>query len=244
MKELYLLVCEGASDIAIIKAVSEKMAQILGKEIEIRELSPTIDATTQKYPDHGWKKVQSWCEKYGDNIPVPRGVNNVMALAMLNAKGRLNWRSILKISNAKGLIIHLDTDIAHHLYVNGLAGQSGQRQHCSDAISSWLGIGNMPVEMYYLLPSYSTENWLLAKHDHTEPLLSTVPQPINYEAIIDPSALLISGGYKSYVCPRRQRRVLSKDYNLYEKYGADISAVISKVALRCDELDRFCSYLI
>ncbi|MDX7924070.1 hypothetical protein SJS82_19270 [Aeromonas media] len=249
MSDLYLLVCEGPTDIEIIKAVAAKISQIKGRDIEIRELSPTRDATTKRYPEHGWKGVRGWCRLYGDGVRVGAHQNAAMANAMLDAfalnkaKNSKNWRALVAIEKAKGVIIQMDTDIAHDLNVNGLRGVSGDRAHCHAAISNWLGLTENAENLYYLLPSFATENWILAMHDESDAIFNGMPRPINYESISEPCDVMVSGGYKSYFSKRKQKHVLDKDCDLYKKYGEQIGNKIDVVKSRCAEFDALCKHL-
>ncbi|MBL0571908.1 hypothetical protein JD522_00440 [Aeromonas hydrophila] len=233
MSDLYLLVSEGPSDIAILKAVAGKLSAMNDRDIEIRELSPARDQTTNRYPRHGWKEVKSWCIANGDATPP---ANSIMANAL--AKLKKNWKALVAISKAKGLIIQLDTDIAHHLKINGSHGQPGDRAHCHAAILSWLGLTIVPQELYFLLPSFSTENWILATHSEDESIFDIYPKPLNYECISDPCTLMTTAGYAL-----KGDGSISKDYELYSTYGQKICANMVDVRTRCLEFDAFCNYL-
>ncbi|MFQ2499058.1 hypothetical protein ACK31U_04070 [Aeromonas caviae] len=243
MADVYLLVCEGASDIALIKAVAAKLSQFYQREIEIQELSPARDDTTKRYPEHGWKEVRSWCRLYGEGNPVAPHQNAAMANAFSAIKQRKNWAALLKIRRAKGLIIQLDTDIAHELKINNVFGVSGDRVHCHNAISEWLGIRQVPQTIHYLLPSFSTESWILALHDEQHEMFSACQKPLNYEAVKEPCDVLIRGGYNSFFHHEKGKRCLDKDYDLYTSYGKAIGDKYQLVSNRCKEFDLFCKYL-
>lgn len=243
MADKYLLVCEGASDIALIKAVADRLSIAKKRNIEIKELSPSRDATTLRYPDHGWKEVRNWCRQYGDGAPVSTHANPAMALAFAKANLRKNWSALLKMSQAKGLIIQLDTDIAHDIKVNNISGTPGDRNHCHQAISEWLGFANVPDTVHYLLPSFSTESWILALHDEDHQMFTAIPKPISYESIQDPCNVLIQGGYRSYFHEQKGVQCLSKDYGLFTNYGNAIGDNYKIVADRCPEFSSFIDYI-
>lgn len=243
MADIYLLVCEGASDIALIKAVADKLSQVKDREIIIQELSPTRDATTKRYPEHGWKEVRNWCRQYGNGSPVAPHQNSAMANAFAAVMPRKHWTALLKIRNAKGLIIQLDTDIAHNIKVNNVRGVSGDRLHCHNAISDWLGLIQVPATVHYLLPSFSTESWILALHDENHAMFNSIPKPVRYESIPDPCGVLIDGGYKSYFNKEKNKRCLDKDGDLYTAYGKEIGEQHNLVSTRCAEFNLFCNFL-
>lgn len=76
--KVFLLVCEGPTDIEVIKSIAEKVKDNIGTPVEIRELSPTQDKTTGTYPSQGWTAVKSWCETYSinKNIVIPAGIED------------------------------------------------------------------------------------------------------------------------------------------------------------------------
>ena len=167
-----------------------------------------------------------------------------IAFASLAAvQARNNWAGLLKINNAKGLIIQLDTDIAYDIKVNNVAGQPGDRSHCHNAISQWLGLTQVPDTVHYLLPSFSTESWILALHDESHLMFNDTPKPVDFESIQDPCDILIKGGYKSYHHKEKRKTCLSKDYDLYTYYGKLIGDNYNLVANRCSEFHSFYQYI-
>lgn len=243
MADVYLLVCEGGSDVVLLQAVAAKLSQFYQREIEIQELAPARDNTTKRFPEHGWKEVRSWCRLYGDSNPVAPHQNAMMANAFAAIKKRKNWKAMLEMRRAKGLIIQLDTDIAHELRVNNILGKPGDRAHCHRAISEWLGITQVPETLHYLLPSFSTESWILALHDQDHTMFDPFQKPLDYESITDPCDVLISGGYKSFFHREKGKICLSKDNDLYTVYGRWIGENYNVVASRCVAFDSLCKFL-
>lgn len=249
--DAYILVCEGPTDIYLTTEVVKKMSVLLKKNIKILEGSP-IKNKFGSYPRHGWKEVMKWCQDYGDDTPpINPSVNNVFAqkLQALGVnKNKKSWKALLAMSpNAKGIIIHIDTDIAHLLDVNNRShrfGNPGARAHCVHAIKQWLGIKNeLPKEIYCLLPSYSTETWLLALHEQTDNVFDGIAKPFNYEEISEPELYLIKKGYASTYDEEKKKDVLEKTKANYIKYGIKVADKIHDVRAKCKELDDFCVYL-
>ena len=105
----YLLVTEGPTDFIILEKISSIISKNIDKHIEFVQLSPQKDQTSDRYSDHGWKEVRKWCRLYGKNKD---DLANVFA--RLSSKSK-NWKTLVKVSNAKGIIIQIDTDIAEYI---------------------------------------------------------------------------------------------------------------------------------
>ncbi|MDI9223237.1 hypothetical protein QMZ30_20195 [Pantoea sp. EA-12] len=234
-KKIYLLVCEGPTDIEIIRGISNHISEKIGAEIDIRELSPTKDMTTGNYPSHGWTAVKSWCEKYS----LDKGIVIDPALQdwqkkLLQAKQSFRWDTLIKFSGADGIILQIDTDIAEEM--NHLAFDpvnDDRKAFCESAVNIWLNEQSAPEEIYYLLSTYSSEVWLLATH---EPAIC-----VNYEDIQDVEDRLISLGYSKKNIKGKPR--LRKEPKLYKNYSEKIIEKIDIVRQRCVECENFCSFL-
>jgi len=247
----YYLVCEGPSDIYLLNEVVNKMSDVLNKKIKLREGSPIKDVGG-KYPRHGWKGVMEWCQDYGDNTQaINPSINNIFAQklqALGGNKSKKSWRALLALSpNAKGIIIHLDTDIAHLLPVKNRShsfGKPGGRDHCVRAIKEWLGLtGAIPTEIYLLLPSYATETWVLALHEQTDNVFANLIKPFSYEDITEPELYLIQKKYAHEYDSDKKKNVLIKNKVNYIRYGKNIADKIDDVRSRCKELDDLFLYL-
>ncbi|MBP4067122.1 hypothetical protein J9893_08950 [Aeromonas sp. MaB10011B] len=247
----YILVCEGPTDIYVINEVVKKMSTRLNRNIKLIEGSP-IQNASGIYPRHGWNGVMRWCHEYGDKAPpINPSINNVFAQklqALGGQKNKKNWRALLALNpNAKGIIIQLDTDIAHLLEVKNRThkfGTPGGRVHCVHAIKQWLGLdGDIPKEIYLLLPSYATETWLLALHDQNDAIFNFLIKPFNYEDICEPELYLIQKGYASEHDAEKNKSVLIKNKKNYIKYGVKIAERMDDVRAKCKEFDNFCVYL-
>lgn len=243
MSDVYLLVAEGGSDIAILKTMSQFLSKKLKKDIEIRELSPAKDATSRKYPRHGWREVESWCLKHSLNAMDNNAMMGAFAKAGLQA--RQSWRDLVMFSGAKGLIIQMDTDIAHHIRVNGdkFNENTNRRKHCQSAVLSWLGLNAVPDELGLVLPTYSIENWILAAYDEGHRAFDELPKPIDYDSISNLVDFLIKLGGRVYLCPQENKEVFDKSERQYRKYGTLISNRLDQVCLRCSEAKGFVSFM-
>ncbi|WP_262264899.1 hypothetical protein [Pantoea dispersa] len=234
-KKVFLLVCEGPTDIEIIKSISNKISNDSGCEIEIRELSPTKDKTTDKYPSHGWTAVKAWCEKY----KLDKGITidpNLMdwQKKLLAVKLGARWDSLIKFSGADGIIIQIDTDIAEQMTHERFDPATHiRKEFCREAVNIWLNETSAPDGIYYLLSTYSSEVWLLAAH---EPEIC-----VDYESIPDVENRLIAIGYAKK--KENGNYKLRKERALYSRYGENIVQKLNTVRQRCSECESFCSHL-
>ena len=238
MSKKYLLVCEGPTDILVIDKIAEKISQDIKKTIEIQELSPQKDATSKRYPNHGWEEVRKWCRIYGKTID-----SNDNPFAQLVK--RRNWEALIKASNADGLIIQLDTDIVEYITdltyrYEGTTKQSRKR-FATNAILDWLGIDNIVDELYLLLSTRSTETWLLATHDRSENVFSNLPNSFDFEEIENIINLLcsINGLYNCY----KHNGIEKLSKTNYQPYAKKIVDNLNKVREECEEADKLCNFL-
>jgi len=239
MIKKYLLVCEGPTDILVINKIAKKISQINNIKIEIQELSPQRDATTRRYPNHGWEEVRQWCRLYGTSLDITS--NSFEALA---AKSK-NWKTQLAISGAEAIIIQIDTDIVN--YITDLAisytGTTKQvrKRFAQNAILNWLGESSLPDNIYLLLSTQSTETWLLATHERTEEVFSDLSDNFDFENIDNVIELLCNLNFQ-YICyDEGKRKKLSKSD--YRPYAMRIIENLQKVRNECDEAERFCNFL-
>jgi len=233
--KLYLLVCEGYTDILVIDKIAKKISENLNDNIEIRELSPQKDATTNRYPSHGWEEVRRWCKVYGKDIDT-----NDNPFAVLAKKK--SYRTLLAISNADKLIIQIDTDIVSYITdlattYNGRTKRS-RKNYAKNAILHWLGESNTPCEVYLLLSTQSTETWLLATHDRVDSAFSDLPSNFDYEDIANVIDRLLRLGYLSYI-DENDNTKLSKTN--YEPYAKKIAENLDKVRSECEEANNLCT---
>jgi hypothetical protein len=231
--KLYLLVCEGPTDILVIDKIAKKISEDIDNTIQIRELSPQKDATTNRYPSHGWEEVKRWCKLYGKIIDVEDNPFAILAK-------KKNWRTLLKTSNAHGLIIQMDTDIVQ--YINDLipnyrgTTKNERKRFAKKAILQWLGEDTLPTKIYLLLSTTSTETWILATHDRVESVFDDLPDNFDYEDIEDVIERLFALDYCSYIDSKTRKKKFSKSN--YMPYAQKIVDNLEKVCLECEEADK------
>jgi len=233
----YLLLCEGPTDILVIEKIANKISIDTGRKITIQVLAPQRDATS-RYEDFGWKEVRNWCRLHGTSIDT--SANTLEALA---ARKR-NWRALVATAKADGLIIQMDTDIAKEIVdlspsYTGSTKKS-RKKFCFSAFLSWLGETVKPDNIYFLLSTYSTENWVLATHDRGEDIFNNLNPGFDYEDIDNASDRLIALGYASYIHPETGKQKLNKDLNIYKQYALNIETNLDKVRLECEEAENLC----
>ncbi|MBX8496577.1 hypothetical protein [Pseudomonas cichorii] len=241
MKKKYLLVVEGPTDFIIIKHMAKKLTETSGHEIEIHELSPSKDATSGTYPAHGWSGVKRWCEKFSRNKdPIKLNQQPQMMQQFLR---RLNWPALIASSNADGIIIQIDTDIAHALNnPEPYTENSCRTTHCRNSIVLWLNEPKTPDEIYLALSTYAIENWILATHHPTEAIFNDLPQGFSYEAIHDFEDRLVQLGYPTYNEKGRDR-LLKSPSGTYEPHGEIVAENLQSVRSRCSAADALCIHL-
>ena len=234
VSKLYLLVCEGFTDILVIKYIAKKISNDTNNNITIRDLSPQKDATTNRYPNHGWEAVKKWCQLYGKSIDT--SANSLESFAAR----RKNWRAEMSISNADGLIIQMDTDIVQYItdFIPSYSGtnKNSRKRFAKKSISNWLGETTLPSEIYLLLSTTSTETWILATHDRIESVFNDLPHNFDYEDIEDIINRLFTLGYLTYM--DAGRRKLSKTN--YKPYAQKIINDLDKVRVECEEAEKIC----
>lgn len=237
----YLLVSEGPTDFVILKHIAGKISASSGKDIIIIEMSPARDATSGTYPPHGWGGVKRWCKKYSRNKN-PQELNKLapMARQMLQ---RLNWPALIALNKADGIIIQMDTDIAHLLndpivYKVG----SSRRAHCESSIVLWLNEKTKPDEIYLVISSCAIETWILSTHDPAESIFSDLSKGFDYEEISDVETRLVALGYASYN-DRGTRRLKKSPSSTYEAHGTLVADKLDVVRTRCAEVEAFCTHL-
>lgn len=244
-KKIYLLVCEGPTDIAVIIALAQKVQEKIGKDVEIRELSPTMDKTTGVYPSQGWTAVKSWCEKFSinKNIVIPDGLED-WKKKLLSQKLSLRWDTLIKMSGADGIILQIDTDIAEEMsHADFSTSGITRKQFSHAAVNLWLNETNKPDDFYYVMSTFSTETWLLATHEPSEntAVLGDLATVGDYETIDNIEDRLIALGYSKQKKKGQDR--LKKEPEIYKKYGEKIAAKIDLVKSRCAEADNLMNFL-
>lgn len=236
----YLLVAEGPTDHIIINELALKLSETHKKNVQVVELAPRADATSGNYPSFGWTAIEKWCKRYKTKTP-----QEVQAAPPELRRNLLsnNWRALLAIDGADGLIIQMDNDIAQDITsIGAFRPGSNRSAHCHSAILSWLGEGVLPPEMYLAISSMSSETWILATYDPKHAVFSDLAKPINYEVIDNCEDRLIALGLRSKK-KKERRRLLKSPYTIYEPYAKAITEKLPLVRSRCPALDSLCHHL-
>lgn len=214
MTKKFLLVCEGPSDIPIFRRIAKKLGG------DIYPVSPIPDATSNKYPPHGWTEVSNWCRR----------------MATVSQTGNpidfyLKWKG------ADGLIIQIDTDIADKINLGGAVGAKGDKIWCTNAINQWLGSRAGHACTYYILSTFSTETWIAATYSNHKVGYAKGSLK-DYEQIPDPQAKLLALGYKGDGGGK-----LKKSEKQYEqsRYAPRLVDHLGKARVRCKELEKYVS---
>lgn len=236
----YLLVTEGPTDFILLKKIASVVSKSIGKNIEFVELSPQKDETTKRYPSHGWKEVRKWCRLYGKNID-----NLPNEFVKIAARGK-NWKTLVKVTNARGIIIQIDTDIVEYIdelnsKYKGITKLS-RKKFCEKAILNWLGEDDLVENLYIVKSTHCTETFILATYPRTDNIFNDLPSSFDYEDITDVIARLINLGFESYQTEEGTTK-LSKDLNLYKNYSRIIEEKFSNIRLESEEVDLLCKEL-
>lgn len=216
MEKALLLVCEGPTDYHILKAIAAHLGETNTVTHTFIPVSPQIDATSGTTSEgHGFGQVLNWCRANRDRIPM-----------------------LLAFRSANAVFIQMDTDIAKQINKSfGSANQSA-RQCCEAQLNACLDVTQEPTFCRYILPTQSTETWLLACYDkNTHP--NVFPHSIqDYETITDTEQRLLNIGYS------HKGRKLKKDRKKYEEeYAPLLLKNLPLARTRCKELDRLCHLL-
>lgn len=152
------LVCEGQTDLPILRAILEK----LWPGIEIRALQPETDATGKTVPRGrtGWTAVHQWCQQNA----------NLLEVVEPAVGDRLDV-----------LVIALDVDIA--LEARGarratVARAYDARDLCR-TVKSWL-TGSIPTNVIIALPAMAIEAWVIAALFPKTSSPEAIPDPARY----------------------------------------------------------------
>ncbi len=219
------------------------------KKIELVLECPALDETSGKRERGGWGKVCSWCKKNGvpqeaqmseeERTSLTANGVNLDNLPHPTAPPAPRLETILAFRAPKGIIIHLDSDIAEQisgLDVSFTNSGTNRKEYCRDAIMTWLG---MPEDrqILFVVATYCIETWFLATHDHvTDPQIFSDPVD-DYEAIADVIEKLLALGYQDYTDETRNRTVdkaaLTKGESK-ERFRRELFTV----ERRCEELQR------
>ncbi len=226
-EKVYLVVCEGSSDLASIQEIVRKIGSNTGKKTVAKRLMPQLDATTRKYEQAGFEGVKAWCQRMA---------------SVWGAQGRDYIGMLLALTPATSVIIHLDADIAHLLRVNdrSFEGAIGDRRRwCEAAIEDWMVSQALREHAYFLIPTWQIETWILATYDSELFEAKGFPHISDYESVTDVEGRLLRLGYDE---DEEKPGRMYKEHQLYShdpRYLPRIVADLPTAASRASELQRF-----
>ena len=217
-----LVVCEGPSDFALIEGIINHAGKQSGLNFQAELLKPQLDATSRRHEKFGYEGVKSWCKS-----------NRYLK----DSFGRDRIGSIMTIARADYLLVHVDTDIAESLKINGrLFEQHARREWCEINLNNWLGAAKPHLHCHFLLPSYQIETWILATHN----LANTDP---DYELLAEVEERLLELGYKK---DNTKVNRIYKELQLYKthpQYLPRVLAELTQAKNKCQELDDFLTFI-
>lgn len=219
-EKIFLLVCEGETDIYIFKAIAKHLssAETL---LTVIELAPQLDATSGTYPSHGFGCVLNWCT---DN------------------RGRIQM--LLDFKGANALFLQMDTDIAGQANSDCMEQGHSARHCCQEKLNQKLATTEEPPRCHYILPTQNTETWILASHEGPELDEKSIAIS-DYELITNTEQRLIALNYKSKkgVSNNAPRKLKKTPASMYKKHGEQLVGNLMLARQRCNELDRLCILL-
>jgi len=219
MKKMIALVAEGETDIIVFQALANYFSDE-NITYEFIPLAPQKDATS-KYPSHGFGEVLNWCEANEGKIQM-----------LLDFKGM------------SALFIQMDTDIAHQINKDDFKAGISPRQCCENTLNQKFSAPKEPDRCHYILPTESTETWLLASNKKVTWLDSNLYKITNYELITHTVQRLIEIGYSSRKGIGKRKLNKKPAAEKYQKYAQQIIKNVDIAKQRCPELDRLCNLIV
>jgi len=218
-RKLFLLVCEGETDLYIFQALSEYFSTDEA-QLTIKSLSPQLDATSGTYPKHGFGEVLNWCSANKQKLQV-----------------------LIDFQGARALFVQMDTDIAKQANPGCIEQGRSARECCQARLNQGFNALEEPPRCHYILPTQSTETWILASHIEPESDENGV-EISDYEAIKDPEQRLIRLGYPSKKGKNKSSRKMNKQpASKYREYGKRLTENLPLARQRSRELERLCGLL-
>lgn len=213
----------------------------MGQEVRIEVLSPQIDATTGSWERHGWNGVRNWCKKFGAKTPEQIAAVHPNLRPLL---ARQSWKVLLSVSQAKGLIIQLDSDIAEQISDMRRFDQGtiGRGDYCRDALNHWMNETPDTTIVHYAVTTFAIETWLLATVNSDHVIFQDLPESYDLEDIHDWEDRLIAAGFRSHN-KNGVRRLLKSPSERYEEYGKMIADNLPDVRKKCSSAEQLCSFL-
>lgn len=249
----FVVVCEGVSDFEVLKILLSEIGRSLGVEITARLLSPAQDETTRRRARGGWGSVQAWCRANGatrqssltetDLAPLHNAGFPIQFIKPAQPKPR--WPTLLALTGATGVLIHLDADIAEK--ITGMKKsftESGlsRKEYCRQAIAIWLGATEAQA-LCFVIATHCTETWFLALHDVTTDPSFFTTKILDYESVPDVIKALEILGYKTFIDKETGHTTIDK-VALTVDHGTRFAKKIDIVESRCAEIQHLKRYLV
>lgn len=218
--KIFLLVCEGETDIYIFEALAKHFSttEIV---LTIISLAPQLDATSGTYPSHSFGHVLNWC-----------------------ADNRSRIQMLLDFKGANALFLQMDTDIAGQANSDCMEQGLPARRCCQEKLNQKLATTEEPPRCHYILPTQNTETWILASHEGPELDEKSIAIS-DYELIANTEQRLIALNYKSKkgVNNTAPRKLKKTPASMYKKHGEQLIGNLMLARQRCNELERLCILL-
>ena len=237
------LVCEGPTDIALLKKISLYQAKDNNVNLEIRVLSPQKDATSGQYQG-GWTRIRSWCKAHSGSSGQNNNYINKMGLnvsKLSQFQATLQWKSVLKAAGISKLLIQMDTDIAEEIDDTPKSfnpKKDIRKDYCKLSINFWLGVKAVEPELLYLMTTYALETWILATYDEKDNQSVFPSRILDYETLPDWEEKLIALGLPARI-KKGRLRLLKWDGYYKGAYFNRIIRNIDVVRRRCIEFVNF-----
>ena len=202
------LVCEGQTDVPILRAVLEEVWPELE---EVRCLQPALDETDRAKGPAGWSQVKAWCEEHAGNLD-----------EVLDPD--LGDRIDL-------LVIAIDVDIAIEAKIADPPQSVGlyETKRLRDVIAGWLTTSertSLPKQVLLSTPVRAIEAWIIAALHPKEP---------SPESIDDPASWLVMRK-KLRISPTDGKPW--KELHLYRDFAPVVAKKLRHVRRVCGEAER------
>ena len=202
------LVCEGQTDVPVLRAVLEEV----WPGLEVRCLQPELDETDRARGPAGWSQVKAWCERYAatlEEILAP-DVGDSIDL----------------------LLVAIDADVAIEAGIadpptRGVGAYETTRLR--DTVRGWLrgeARKNLPPELVVSTPVMAVETWVIA---------ALFPKENTPEAIGHPAKRLVEKK-KLRISPDNGKPW--KEMHVYRDFASSVAGKLKRVRRRCPEADR------
>ncbi|CUJ61611.1 Uncharacterised protein [Achromobacter xylosoxidans] len=232
MAKVFLLISEGPTDFYVIRKFAARVEQVVGDKIEIRLLSPEIDATTGKYEAHGWGGVKDSCERH--RVKSDAELAHLIPAIRERVK-RQNWRNHMVASGAEGLIIQMDSDVAE--YIDSGRGFDPKvihrKEYSEQVVLRWIGEPSQGKDLYLAVTNMALETWILASHERSHQVFADLPAGFKFGDIADVEARLLALGFAG-VMKKGKRRLSKAPATRYEAYGDLVASQLERITAECE----------